>query len=100
LAVLPFYVLDGQCHDNSSDDVEIRTTLECVTEDGQVADMGRVEGARIYQYPIDSVLAEKGYSVLVTARLESCFAIIVLVNAVEILTESCHFSSAGLYYGT
>ena len=99
MAVLLFYVLDGLWEDNSSDDVEIRTTLECVTEDGQMADMGRVEGARIYQYQIDSVLAEKGYSVLVTARSESCFAVIVLVNAVEILAESCHFSSAELYYG-
>jgi hypothetical protein len=71
LAVLLFYALDGQWEDNSSDDVEIRTTLECVTEDAQVADMRRVEGAMIYQYPIDSVLAEKGYPALVTARSES-----------------------------
>jgi len=67
-----------------------------MTEDGQVADMRRVEGTRIRQYPIDSVLAEKGYPALVTARSESCLGAIVLVNAMEILTESCHFSSAEL----
>ena len=92
-------MLDGCWEDNSSDDVEIRTTLECVTEDGQMADMGRVEGARIYQYPIDSVLAEKRYLALITARLESCLVAIVLVNAVEILAESCHFRSSELYCG-
>jgi hypothetical protein len=75
-------VLDGRWEDNSSDDVKIRTTLECVTQGGQMTDMGRVEGARIYQYPIDSVLAEKGYPAIVTARSESCLAAIVLVNAV------------------
>ena len=92
-------MLDGLWEDNSSDDVEIRTTLECVTEDGQMADMGRVEGARIYQYPIDSVLAEKRYLAIITARSESCFVVIVLVNAVEILVESCHFRSAELNGG-
>jgi hypothetical protein len=92
-------MLDGHWEDNSGDDVEIGTTLECVTEDAQMADMRRVEGARIYQYPIVSVLAEKGYPALVTARSESCLAAVVWVNAVEILAESCHVSSAELYCG-
>ena len=64
-----------------------------------MADMRRVEGARIYQYSINSVLAEKGYPALVAARSESCLAAIVLVNAVEILAESCHVGSAELYCG-
>jgi hypothetical protein len=92
-------MLDVQWEDNSSDDVEVRATLECVTEDAQMAYMRRVEGARIYQYSINSVLAEKGYPPLVAARSESCLAAIVLVNAVEILAESCHVGSAELYCG-
>ena len=64
-----------------------------------MADMRRVERAIIHQYSIDSVLAEKGYLALVTARLGSCLEAIVWINAVEILAESCHVSSAELYCG-